>query len=471
MHRNVSLRGLLSRKRHSTAQDPGEGLFRGLRFRLTLWYCCVVGIALVLFAVTVYVGTAYFLLSPIENDASVNAHIRAYQWRTLSVNMACAQFADPSHPFAPGPGKVIACFDQRGNLLPNTSTRSLPPEFLSNSIVKTTLRTGQPASDQTNAGGLIGQIYRYALAVPNAHGHSYLGAVLIGETIKTQEDQLSLLLALLLAVGGITLLGGGAGGLFLANRALAPARLAWSNQQRFIADASHELRTPLTLLRADAEVLLRNRAHLNEEDATLLEDIVTEANHMARLYNNMLMLARLDARSTRQEHEVVHLSRLAAAAVRRVQALAKQKNISVQSESYGKAVVIGDPTLLEEAILALLDNAIKYTNRGGRVTVSTAVNNAYALLEVVDTGIGIPPEHLPRLGQRFYRVDKARSRQVGGTGLGLAIVQSIASAHGGRVTLTSVPEQGTRVMLTLPQARATQPLRDPDNSAQERAAT
>jgi signal transduction histidine kinase len=130
-------------------------------------------------------------------------------------------------------------------------------------------------------------------------------------------------------------------------------------------------------------------------------------------------------------------------------------------------VVIGDPTLLEEAILALLDNAIKYTRRGGLVTVRTAVNNEYALLEVVDTGIGIAPEHLPNLGKRFYRVDKARSRQAGGTGLGLSIVQGIASAHGGRLTLTSVPEQGTRVMLTLPQARGTQPLHVRDNTAQE----
>jgi signal transduction histidine kinase len=467
MPKSISPWWLFPHRRSHTAQDPGEILFRGLRLRLTLWYCCVVSIALVLFGATVYVGTSYFLLSPIANDASMNAHVRAYQWHTISVKMACAQFADPSHPFAPGPGKVIACFDQHGLLLPNNSTKSLPAEFLSNTIAKTALRTGQPASDRVDAGGLIGQIYRYALAVPDSTGHRYLGVVLIGETIKAQEDQLSLLLALLLAVGGITLLGGGAGGLFLANRALAPARLAWSNQQRFIADASHELRTPLTLLRADAEVLLRNRAHLKEEDAALLEDIVTEANHMARLYSNMLMLARLDARSTRQEHEVIQLANVAAAAVRRVQALADQKKISVHSESYGKAVVIGDPTLLEEAILALLDNAIKYTNRGGRVTVCTAVNNAYALLEVVDTGIGIPPEHLPNLGKRFYRVDKARSRQVGGTGLGLSIVQSIANAHGGRVTLTSVPEQGTRVMLTLPQAHATQPLHDLNTIAQE----
>jgi hypothetical protein len=308
MHKSISTWWIFRRKRSSSVQDPGEALFQGLRLRLTLWYCCVVSIALVLFGVTVYVGTSYFLLTPIENDANMMAHGRANQWSPDSPKMACAQFSDPSHPFAPGPGKVVACFDQHGNLLTNNSTKSLPPEFLSNALIKTALQTGQAASDRVDAGGLIGQVYRYALAVHNPTGHGYLGVVLIGESIRMQEDELSLLLMLLLAVGGVTLLGGGFGGLFLANRAMTPARLAWSNQQRFIADASHELRTPLTLLRADAEVLLRSREHLQEEDAALLEDIVTEANHMARLYSNMLTLARLDARTTRQEHEVVHLT-------------------------------------------------------------------------------------------------------------------------------------------------------------------
>src|SRR5207248_1297419 len=148
--------------------------------------------------------------------------------------------------------------------------------------------------------------------------------------------------------------------LFLANRALEPARLAWTHQQRFIADAAHELRTPLTLLRADAEVLLRSREHLATEDAALLEDIVAEAEHMATLATNMLTLARLDNTASHQEHEVVNLADVALAGMRRVQALADQMEISIQVENTGAASVIGDPLLLEQALLVLLDNAIKY---------------------------------------------------------------------------------------------------------------
>jgi signal transduction histidine kinase len=266
-----------------------------------------------------------------------------------------------------------------------------------------------------------------------------------------------LLLTLLLSIGGVTLLGAGLGGLFLANRALAPARLAWTNQQRFIADAAHELRTPLTLLRADAEVLMRTHGRLDEEDTMLLEDIVAETNHMSNLASNLLTLARLDNSSTHREHEVVNLADIARAGTRRIQALADQVEITIQLEANDDVLVIGDPTLLEQAVLALLDNAIKYNRRGGQITVRTAIKQGQAQLEVHDTGIGIAAEHLSHLGERFYRVDKARSRQAGGTGLGLSIARGIASAHGGTLTLTSVPNQGTAAILILPPAQVNQP--------------
>jgi len=210
------------------------------------------------------------------------------------------------------------------------------------------------------------------------------------------------------------------------------------------------LRTPLTLLRADAEVLLRSREQLAAEDAALLEDIVAEANHMGTLASNLLTLARLDKSSSHQEHEVVDLEDVAHAGARRIQALAEQREISVQVESNETALVIGDPTLLEQAVLALLDNAIKYNRHGGHVTVRTAAKQGQAFLEVSDTGIGIAAEDLPHLGERFYRVDKARSREAGGTGLGLSIVRSIAVAHGGTLSVTSTPDQGTTATLTLP---------------------
>ncbi|HYU76115.1 MAG TPA: ATP-binding protein [Ktedonobacteraceae bacterium] len=442
------------------SQEAGAALFQGLRIRLTLWYCAVMGAALVLFGVALYIGTQYFLLNPIASDAAAHAQVHQNEWFMGSPGRACPLLGPTRQP-GPPPGQgfqvpeQVVCFDQNGSLLPDQNTAGLSSAFLTNTLVKTALQTGQPADDMVNAGGTIGQIYRYALVVPNPGENGSAGVVLIGESVRAQESALSLLLTLLLSIGGVALLGAALGGLFLSNRALAPARLAWTNQQRFIADASHELRTPLTLLRADAEVLLRGRERLETEDAALLKDIVAEAGQMARISDNMLTLARLDNNALHREHEVVSMAELAQEGAQRIHALAEQRDITVQMENIGMPYVIGDPTLLEQAVLILLDNAIKYNRSGGRVMVHTEAKDEQAILEVRDNGIGIAAEHLLHLGERFYRVDKARSREAGGTGLGLSIARSIIIAHGGRLSLSSVLEQGTTVTLTLPLASGT----------------
>ncbi|MEO6888805.1 MAG: ATP-binding protein [Ktedonobacteraceae bacterium] len=455
----------LHRRRSRRSREAGAALFQGLRVRLTLWYCGVLGTALVLSGVALYVGARLFLLAPVHDDLAGHANGHAQQWlRDSPYHGACPlmgsfyppdQGGDPPDQSSSTP-EIVVCYDQNGNLPPDENTTGLPPAFLDNALAKTVLQQGTSAEGIVDGGDKFGPVYRYALIVRNPSGSGYVGVVLVGERIYAEENTLALLLKLLLGLGGIALLGAGLGGLFLSKRALAPARLAWTNQQRFIADAAHELRTPLTLLRADAEVLLRSRTHLATEDAALLEDIVAEAAHMGRLSNNMLTLARLDSNASHREHEVLNLAEIALASVRRVQALADQAAISMQGEALESVLVIGDPTLLEQAVLALLDNAIKYNRPGGQVTVRVAVKGEQALLEVSDTGIGIAAEHLAHLGERFYRVDKARSREAGGTGLGLSIARSIAVAHDGTLTVASVPEQGTTVSIVLPRPHRTQ---------------
>lgn len=455
----------LHRGRSLLSRESGAVLFRGLRINLTLWYCGVMAAALILFSIALYFSTQQFLIGPIKDNTAMHAQEHLKQLLQGSPN-ACPPAGFPGEFGSPpdqdqgfNMPEIIACFDQNGNLL--SGATELPNAFLSNNLAKEALQTGQPVSDTVDAGGSTGQIYRYAVVapnvvvLPNGAGNGSVRVIVAGEIIQPQEDALSVLLKLLLAFGGISLLGAGLGGLFLSNRALAPARLAWTNQQRFIGDAAHELRTPLTLLRADAEVLLRTHGQLDEEDSMLLEDIVAETSHMSNLATNLLTLARLDHNSSHREHEVVKLSDIAHAGTRRIQALADQFEISIHEEFDDTAVVIGDPTQLEQAVLALLDNAIKYNRQSGQIIVRTAIKQEQALLEVSDTGIGIAAEHLPHLGERFYRVDKARSRQVGGTGLGLSIARGIATAHDGTLTVTSIPDQGTIVTILLPLAQGT----------------
>jgi signal transduction histidine kinase len=443
-------------------QESGAALFRGLRIRLTLWYCGVLVAALVIFGVALYIGTQFALLKPVQDDTQRSTFIHAQQWLSSHDQddlPGCPLANSKGQPGQPGPGQgvympeMVICFDANGALLTNQITSGQAPAFLNNSVALQALHSPTHcASDIVNVGGSFGRIYRYATVVVDPASGSIKGVVVTGGHIEAQYTALSTLLMLLLSIGGGALLCAGLGGLFLAHRALAPARLAWANQQRFIADASHELRTPLTLMRADAEVLLRGRKRMDAEDAGLLEDIVVEVNHMSKITTNLLTLARLDNQFAHREHEVVSLAQLAGSMVRRVEALASQRNITIQENYTGNPYVIGDPTLLEQAVLVLLDNAIKYNQPGGSIGVYTVVKDERALLEVRDSGIGITAEHLPYLGERFYRADKARSRAAGGTGLGLSIARSIASTHGGQLTLTSQPDQGTIATLSLPLA-------------------
>jgi signal transduction histidine kinase len=455
MSRNRSFWWPFYRRKDHQSREPGAALFEGLRMRLTLWYCGVLGTALVLFCVVLYLIAQYVLLTPIENGTSQDAQRYASQWHTNESNQMCVPDGPPPSAHADDQQQhILACFDQKGTLLRDPNTAQLPSAFLANTLVKTALQDGS-AHDTVNGGDTIGTIYRYAVAVPGATGQGYVGVVLSGGYTQQENMLLSTLLVLLLTVGGATLLGAGFGGLFLASRALAPAHLAFARQQHFIADASHELRTPLTLMRADAEVLLRGREQMAVEDALLLEDIVEEVKHMNALATSMLTLARLDAGLQHREHEVVNLDALTLQGVQRVTAFAEQKGVIVQRESADEVFVIGDPMQLEQAVLVLLDNAIKYNRPGGQVTVRTSVKNGLACLEVIDTGIGIATEHLPHLGQRFYRVDKARAREDGGTGLGLSIAQRITTIHNGTFSLTSVLNQGTTITILLPLAHST----------------
>ncbi len=447
----------------ASSREPGARMFQGVRLRLTLWYCGVLAAALVLFGVALYFGVQQVLLGSTRDYLATQEHGRFEQWEHYGVPPCSVSMPRGGFPFGhdqtrpPGfddNNLMVACFDQNGALMDTSSGGQYPAAFLSDNLAKEAWQTnppGQPVTDTVNGGGNVGTIYRCAQVVSVDGSQMVLQ---VGTSIAVQEKALQVLLMLLFAVGAATLVGAGLGGLFLAHRALEPTRRAFTQQQRFIADASHELRTPLTLLHADADVLLRGRKHLPEEDVALLEDIVSEVNHMATLTNRMLTLARLDADALHREHEVVHLDQVVLTVVQRVNAFAAQKDLTIQVENKDTPSVIGDQALLEQVVLALLDNAIKYNRSSGQITVLTAIRDQQALVEVHDTGVGIAPEHLPHLGERFYRVDKARSRAAGGTGLGLSIAHGIVTAHGGTLTLSSVPNQSTTATLLLPLARS-----------------
>ncbi len=254
------------------------------------------------------------------------------------------------------------------------------------------------------------------------------------------------------------LAGGGAGGLVLAvvggfvvaGRALRPIQTSMERQRAFIADASHELRTPLALIRANAEILKREEGRPEKSDIASMDDIISETDRLSSLVSQMLKLARADAGGEPSLAAVVDLRPVAAEAVRQMRLLAEPKNIDVQLTEDGAASVRGDESLLREVFNILLDNSIKYSDTGATVTVDVRNSGENVVLTVADTGRGIAPEALPHVFERFYRSDKARSREMGGTGLGLAIAKWIVDSHHGSIRLDSTVGEGTTARVEFP---------------------
>jgi two-component system OmpR family sensor kinase len=224
---------------------------------------------------------------------------------------------------------------------------------------------------------------------------------------------------------------------------------SFAAQRQFVADSSHELRSPLTVIRGNLDLLRRTQNP--EERAAITRLIEDEAARMSRLVDNLLFLAQLEEAAEGHaslNRRPVELDSLLLTVYQQARSMTTRHTIQLGDED---AITIdGDRDQLQQLLLNLVDNAIKYTPSGGTITLSLRSDGDDALLEVRDTGIGISAEELPHIFDRFYRVDKARSRRIGGAGLGLSIVQGIAAAHGGAVAVESTASYGSTFEVRLP---------------------
>jgi heavy metal sensor kinase len=219
--------------------------------------------------------------------------------------------------------------------------------------------------------------------------------------------------------------------------------------RRFTADAAHELRTPLTVMRNVAEVALRS-PRPPEQYCRVLGDMLEEVERLTRLAEQLLFLCREDAGLVPLSATMMRLDDLLREAVEHMGVVAEAKGLTLECPHLAVCPLRGDADRLRRLLFNLLDNAIKFTPPGGMVTVTLERSDSEARVIVEDAGVGIPPEHLPHVFERFYRVDPARNGEVEGTGLGLAIARSVAEAHGGSIEMESTVGVGTRAILTLP---------------------
>ncbi len=219
----------------------------------------------------------------------------------------------------------------------------------------------------------------------------------------------------------------------------------------FVANVSHELRTPVTAIRGFVETLLDGALQQPAEAEHFLAIIDRQAERLQAIIEDLLTLSRIEQGVERTDIELQELSvpELLGAAAQACAPAAQEKGITIELDCDELTWMV-NAALLEEAVVNLIDNAVKYSGEGRRVEVRAEVEGDQLSISVIDQGVGIAAEHLPRLFERFYRVDKARSRQVGGTGLGLAIVKHIVNAHRGRVEVASEPGRGSVFTITLP---------------------
>ena len=219
-------------------------------------------------------------------------------------------------------------------------------------------------------------------------------------------------------------------------------------QRRFTSDVSHEIRSPLTSLRGNIEVALRKK-RTTEEYEELLRNNLSDITRLSRITDDLLFLARADNNILELRKHWFDVNQLLKHIIERL----RYDGLSIVEKYDGNLEVYGDSSILEQAFKNLISNAIKYTPRGGTVTITTEKEGDYAKVAISDSGIGIPEDEIPHIFERFYRVDKERSRKMGGTGLGLSITQWIVNAHGGQILVKSAIGAGSDFIVILPKTQ------------------
>ena len=419
-------------------------MFDKARLRLTLFFAIVVAVILGLLGVAVLGAARASLFDGVNDDLEARAQ------RELRPMAEQLRITDQPRPlsvprgFTAG-GYFYAAAKENGALVlksENVDEEGLPDA----DEVQDAIANGPSFVDTKSSDDEDLRVYLRPVRGP-------AGRTVVMEVGRSTEPERQALRRLMLILGGGALAGlvmSTGGGYWLAGRALRPIKTAMDKQHEFVADASHELRTPLSLIRANAEILKREADKPVAANMQSVQDIISETDRLASLVSQMLTLARADTGGSPAEMAPVDLAALAQDTAREMRLLASENGTTVEAKTSGSAIVEGDELRLRELLTILIDNSLKYSDAGARIDVKVSGGHGKAVVQVSDNGRGIPDEALPRIFDRFYRADRARSRELGGSGLGLAIARWIAETHGGTIRINSEVGRGTTVTVELP---------------------
>lgn len=456
---------------------------RSMRVRLTLWYAGALAVVLALYAGGVYIFLRHSLTAELDHRLHDDFEVAEQMLGRTPEGGIRWQAAEPYEDEDAGDTGWVDVWSPDGKLLyRNSAFAKVGAPALTVGLIE----QGQRYESVTVSSGVPLRLLSRTYAIDGLPVVMRVARSAASLQQELEELLFVLLLGLPVAVG-VT----GVGGYALARRALAPvgrmaarartitaerlgerlpvvnpedelghlatvfnetfARLEQSFEQlrRFTADASHELRTPLTAIRSVGEVGLHDH---RDENAyrEIIGSMLEEADRLGRLVESLLTLSRADAGQVKLRPERTDLVALARDITQHVGVLAEEKRQSLSVEAAAPVYATVDRLVLRQAVINLVDNAIKYSSEGECVRVIVQDQPAGPTLEVIDTGPGIGVEHRDRIFDRFYRVDRARSREMGGTGLGLAIARWAVEAHGGHIELESREGKGSSFRIILP---------------------
>ena len=463
-----------------------------LRFRLTAWYAGFLAGALLLFCLSVYLGLARYLDWNVkrimdEQSRSIGTElltqfpVKGSEWLAREINEAYApDVNDHFIRVTQGSDTILylsgapkdGSFDPAHIPLPNpraekdySSKIEIPGGrhllvrgliFLKADGSRVVIESGVPYQQIENI--LHGLVLTLAVYMPFIVSLAVLGGYWLMrrslqpvDEITTRADKitstnLSERLPVIKTGDELERLSRSLNGM------IARLEDAFQHINRFSADASHELRTPLTILHLELEGIIQNR-ELSPEIADQIGSALEETHRLSSIVESLLVISRLDAGDMQMECVPLDLGELASSTAEQMRLLAEEKSIEMHCDATSSVYVKGDRSRLKQVIVNLIDNAVKYTPRGGQVEIKVSADPKRACLEVSDNGVGISAAVLPHVFERFYRADKARSRDSGGVGLGLAIVKAICTAHGADIRIASTEGQGSRFTVEIPLAR------------------
>lgn len=419
-------------------------MFKSLRWKLTVsfvWLSAIVCLLLGLLSLFIFSTTLNVALdqelralsSEIARDITLTSpEVRLSLWEDI------VQKTPSTFP------ATIQIFDMSGDLVEQHGTKHKVHLQSAN----TGVQKGAVLGSQT-----IGGRHLRIITSPLTNKDRLIGYLQVILPTTYQEHAVQHFAMTLLVVAPVLLFALGIAGYIFAGKAVEPIEQNYALLRRFMADAGHELTTPISIIQANAESLeqeLGENVALSKTLFAKLQTIGHTTERMSNLVRDLTLLAKTEGASVLLRMEKLQLNNLIATVKQEFDQLFADKNITFNAGAIESCQIVGNAESLERATTNLLQNALRYTDSGGTVTISLKCQGKQALLSVQDTGIGIKPEEIEQIFERFYRIEQSRSRAKGGSGLGLSIVKAVAQVHGGNVVVASEPGKGTTFTITLP---------------------